>query len=145
LTKRNAVEARQRFPLRPSVPPSNGGARRAFGSNPDRVTPAWSRSVPDEIITPEMAGVLHQRALELSDMAVWVISEDEPGHPGVLVARLVTDRATSYVLTATSLPALRAQLPADLERSERQPGDPEEVLEVWLERTFAPRPFPRPH
>jgi hypothetical protein len=38
-----------------------------------------------------------------------------------------------------------ARLAPDQPRSERQPGDPEEVLEVWLERTFAPRPFPRPH
>jgi hypothetical protein len=52
---------------------------------------ARSRSVADEIITPEMAVTLHQRALERNDLAVWVISEDGPGHPGVLVARLNTD------------------------------------------------------
>jgi hypothetical protein len=55
-------------------------------------------------------------------MAVWVISEDEPGHPGVLVARLITAGATPYVLTAPSLPELREKLPPGLERSERQPG-----------------------
>jgi hypothetical protein len=65
----------------------------------------------DEIITPEVAATLHQRALELSALAVWVISEDEPGHPGVLVARLITAGATPYVLTAPSLPELRAKLP----------------------------------
>jgi hypothetical protein len=92
-----------------------------------------------------MAAALHQRAVERSDLVVWVISEDEPGHPGVLVARLITDGATPYVMTATSLPELRAMLPTGLERSDRQPADPEDVLEVWLERTSAPQPFPRPH
>jgi hypothetical protein len=48
-------------------------------------------------------------------------------------------------MTATSLPELRAMLPTGLERSDRQPADPEDVLEVWLERTSAPQPFPRPH
>jgi hypothetical protein len=101
--------------------------------------------VSDDILTPEMAVALHQRALDLGDMAVWVISADEPDHPGALVARLITDGATPYVMTATSLPELRAMLPTGLERSDRQPADPEDVLEVWLERTSAPQPFPRPH
>jgi hypothetical protein len=86
----------------------------------------------DEIVTPEMAVALHQRALERGDMAVWVISEDDPDHPGVLVARLITDGATPYVLTAATLPELRAMLPPGLERSDRQPADPEDVLELWV-------------
>jgi hypothetical protein len=87
--------------------------------------------VSDEILTPEMAVALHQGALERSDLAVWVISEGEPDHPGVLVARLITDGAP-YVLTAASLPELRAILPPGLERSERQAADPPEVIEVWV-------------
>jgi hypothetical protein len=63
---------------------------------------------------------------------VWVISEDEPDHPGVLVARLITEVATSYVLTAATLPELRAKLPGGLERSDRQRADPEDVVEVWV-------------
>lgn len=86
----------------------------------------------DNLLTPEVAATLHQRALELSALAVWVISEDEPDYPGVLVARLITEAATPYVLTAATLPELRAQLPPGLERSERQPGDPEDVIEVWV-------------
>jgi hypothetical protein len=102
-------------------------------------------SVSNEILTPEIAATLHQRALELSALAVWVISEDEPDHPGVLVARLITEAATLYVLTAATLPELRAMLPPGLERSERQPTDLEEAMEVWLEPISAPQLFPRPH
>ncbi|MGH7748304.1 MAG: hypothetical protein ACREQ5_26635, partial [Candidatus Dormibacteria bacterium] len=65
--------------------------------------------MPDEIITPEMAGVLHRCAMELSDIAVWG-SEQEPDHPGILVARLITDAANPDVLTPPTL------------RSERQPA-----------------------
>jgi hypothetical protein len=85
----------------------------------------------DEIITPDMAVALHQRALECSDMAVWVISEDEPEHPGVPVARLITDGATPYVMVASSLPELRAMLPPGLKPRARQAVDPDDVVEVW--------------
>jgi hypothetical protein len=86
----------------------------------------------DEIITPEMAATLHQRALDLGDMTVWVISENEPDHPGVLVARLIAEVVTPYMLTAATLPELRGKLPPGLERSDRQPADPEDVVEVWV-------------
>jgi hypothetical protein len=86
----------------------------------------------DDILTPAMAVTLHRRAIKLSDLAVWVTTEHEPDHPGVLVARLITDRITPYVLTAATLSELRAMLPPGLERIERQPGDPEGVVEVWV-------------
>jgi hypothetical protein len=56
-------------------------------------------AMDDEIISPEVAETLHQRALELSTLAVSVISEDGPGHPGVRVARVIPAGATLYVLT----------------------------------------------
>ena len=65
-------------------------------------------------------------------MTVWVISEDEPDHPGVLVARLIIEAATPYVLTAATLPELRGKLPPGLVRSKRQPADPKDVVEVWV-------------
>ena len=86
----------------------------------------------DDILTPAMAVALHQRALERSDLAVWVITGNEPDYPGVLVARLITEAATPYVLTAATLPELRAMLPPGLVRSERQPVDPRDVIEVWV-------------
>jgi hypothetical protein len=39
--------------------------------------------------------------------------------------------ALPYVLVADTLEELRAQLPAGLTYSERQPADAPEVMEVW--------------
>jgi len=44
----------------------------------------------------------------------------------------VTDGPTLYVLLADALAGLQAQLPIDLVRSDRQPADPPEVVEVWF-------------
>ena len=57
---------------------------------------------------------------------------DQTEHPGLLVVRLVTDAPTSYILLGHTLAELHATLPPGLERSERQPSDPPEVLEVWF-------------
>jgi hypothetical protein len=86
--------------------------------------------VPDQIITPKLAAALHQRALELSDPPMWEITEDGPGLPGVLLARLITDRATPYVLIASSLEDLRAKLPPRLVRRDSQPAGSPAVMEV---------------
>ena len=49
-----------------------------------------------------------------------------------LVARLVTDLPSSYVLLSNTLAELQAQLPPGLVRTDRQPGDPPEVVEIWF-------------
>jgi hypothetical protein len=49
-----------------------------------------------------------------------------------IIARLVTDRPTPYVLMAESLAELQARLPPGLERVERQPADLPEVVEIWF-------------
>jgi hypothetical protein len=46
------------------------------------------------------------------------------------VARLVTDAPTPYLLLGHTLAEVQTQLPPGLERSERQPSDPPEVVEV---------------
>ena len=88
--------------------------------------------MPDEILTPEMADALHRRALDLGDNPVWIVAETDPGHPGVLVARLIPVALPPCVLTAQSRPELGATLPSGLKRSERQPAESEGVLEVWV-------------
>jgi hypothetical protein len=60
----------------------------------------------------------------------WIIMRDLPEYPGALVAR--PDTPTGYILLGHTLAEVHAQLPPDLERSERQPTDPAEVLEVWF-------------
>jgi hypothetical protein len=89
----------------------------------------------DQVITPKLATALHQRALERSNHLVWKITEDGPGLAGVLLARLITDRATPYVLVAPSLKDPRIKLPPGLVRTDRQLADPLDVLEVWVDQT----------
>jgi hypothetical protein len=129
------VELRRHFQGSPTM--STRGP--AFGPSPTGsrcprscLVPAGCAVMSDQVITAEMAATLHQRALDLGAMTVWVISTAEPDHPGVLVARLITQVATPYALTAATLPELRGKLPPGLVRSERQPADPKNVVEVWV-------------
>jgi len=59
-----------------------------------------------------------------------VIVRDQIDYPRDLVARLVTDQLTPYVLLADTLGALHAQLPLGLVRSE--PSDPPEIVGTWV-------------
>jgi hypothetical protein len=59
---------------------------------------------------------------------------DPPDYPGKVTARLVTDILAFYVLVADTLADVRAQLPPMLDRSERQPTDLPEVVEIWFSR-----------
>jgi hypothetical protein len=65
-------------------------------------------------------------------IAGWVVMRDLPDYPDKIIARLVTDRPTPYVLMAESLAELQAQLPSGLVRVERQPADLPEVVEIWF-------------
>ncbi len=89
----------------------------------------------NQVITPKLAAALHQRALEQSARPVWWITEDGPGLAGVMLARLITDHPTQYVLLAASLEDLRTKLPPGLARTDRLPADPPDVLEVWVDPT----------
>jgi hypothetical protein len=64
-----------------------------------------------------------------------VIVRDQIDYRGDLVARLVTDQLTLYVLLAYTLGDLHTQLPLGLVRSERQPSDPREL---WKRRSRRP-------
>ena len=88
--------------------------------------------MPDQIIDALMALSLHDDASRAHPPAAWVVMEDQPGYAGRLLARLVTDIPTAYVLVANSLSALRTQIPPGLARSPCQPGDPPGLIETWL-------------
>jgi hypothetical protein len=90
--------------------------------------------MPDQIIDAVMARAIQADAVRLHPLVGWIVMRDLPDYPDEFVARLVTDALTSYVLVADTLARLQVQLPTDLERSERQPSDPPEVVEVWLPR-----------
>jgi hypothetical protein len=88
--------------------------------------------MPDQIIDAMMALSLHDDASRVHPLAAWVVMEDQPGYAGHLIARLVTNTPTAYVLVANSLSALRTQIPPGLARSPCQPGDPPGLIETWF-------------
>jgi hypothetical protein len=79
------------------------------------------------------AATLHQEAKGRGASPTWVVTTGESGHPGKLVARLIVEQPTGYVLTANTLAEMYAKLPWGLTHSDRRPGDPPEVIEVWFD------------
>ena len=88
--------------------------------------------MPDQIIDAAMARALHVDACRTSTLVGWVVMRDPPDYPGKVTARLVTDAPTGYVLVADTMGELHAALPPGLARSDRQPADLPEVVEVWF-------------
>lgn len=86
----------------------------------------------DQIIDAAMARALQTDVTRTCPIAGWVVMRDPPNYPDKIIARLVTDRPTPYVLMAESLAELQAQLPSGLVRVERQPADLPEVVEIWF-------------
>ena len=86
----------------------------------------------DQIIDVAMALSLHADMCRTRSLVGWVVMKDPPDYPGRFTARLVTDAQTPYVLVADTLAEIHAALPAKLVRSERQPADLPEVVEIWF-------------
>jgi hypothetical protein len=89
--------------------------------------------MPDRIVDAARAQSLHAHALRIHPLAGWVVMQD-PDYPAKVVARLVIGTPSSYVFVADTLAAIHTMLPPGLVRSDRQPADPSEVLEVWFPR-----------
>ena len=86
----------------------------------------------DQVIDAAMARGLHADACRGHALVGWGVMRDPPEYPDRVVARLVTETPSPYVLVADTLAEIHAQLPAALARSERQPADPPEVVEIWF-------------
>ena len=86
----------------------------------------------DQIIDAAMARALHADACREHALVAWIVLWDAPGYPGRFTARLATDAPSPYLLLADTLAGIQAQLPPGLVRSERQPVDPPEVVEIWF-------------
>ena len=91
-----------------------------------------TQDMPYQIIDPVMANAIQADAARKRPLFAWIIMRDLPAYPGAMVARLVTDAPTPYVLIGHTLTELIAQLPPGLVRSDRQPSDPPDVVEVWF-------------
>jgi hypothetical protein len=87
----------------------------------------------DQIIDAVMARSVQADAERTHPLLAWIVMRDEDAYPGRLMARLVTDGVTPYVLLAETLGELHAQLPPGLQRSDRQPSDPPEIVEIWFQ------------
>jgi hypothetical protein len=88
----------------------------------------------DQIIDALMACAIHADAPRTHPLMGWIVMQDQPDYPDEMIARLVTDTPKSYVLRGHTLAEVQAQLPPGLERTERQPSYPQEVVEIWFPR-----------
>jgi hypothetical protein len=86
----------------------------------------------DQIIDAAMALGLQADAIRAHPLVAWIVTRDEVAWPGEFVARLMTSGPTPYVMLADTLAGSQAQLPTGLTRTDRQPADPPEVVEVWF-------------
>jgi hypothetical protein len=79
-----------------------------------------------------MARSLHADACRDHALVAWVVLWDLPAYPERYAARLVTSgqAPSSYLLLADTLAGIQEMLPPGLVRSERQSGDPSEVVEI---------------
>jgi hypothetical protein len=96
--------------------------------------PEANPNVSDQIIDALMACAIHAIAAQTHPLVGWIVMQNQPDYPDEMIGRLVADTPTPYVLRGHKLAEVQAQLPPGLERSERQPSDPPEVVEVWLPR-----------
>ena len=86
----------------------------------------------DQVIDAAMARGLHADACRAHALVGWVVLRDPPAYQDRVVARLVTDAPSPYLLIAGTLAEIHAQLPPRLVRTKRQPADPPEVVEIWF-------------
>ena len=86
----------------------------------------------DQIIDAATARALQRDVAKTRSLFGWAVYQDAPDYPGKVIARLVTDKPTPYVLVADTLAELQAMLPRRLERSDRRACDAPELVEVWL-------------
>ena len=88
----------------------------------------------DQLIDAAMARSLHADACRDHALVAWVVMFDIPEWPERYAARLVTSGPPPfpYLLVANTLAGIRDMLPPGLERSERHPGEPSWMVEIWF-------------
>ncbi len=87
--------------------------------------------MPNQVIDATTAQARHADACRDHPVVGWVVMRDQP-EPGRFIARLVTAVPTPYVLQADTLAGIHAQLPPSLVRSDRQPAEPPDLVEIWF-------------
>jgi hypothetical protein len=69
--------------------------------------PEKNQDMPDQIIDAVMARALHADAVRAHPLVTWIIKRGQSDYPDEVVARLITDAPTPYVLLADSLAGCR--------------------------------------
>ncbi len=64
---------------------------------------ATDSAMPDEIIDAALARGLHIDAKRRHTLVGWIVMNDPPEYPDKIIARLMTDAPTPYVLIADTL------------------------------------------
>jgi hypothetical protein len=87
----------------------------------------------DQIIDAAMVRSIQADVERARPSLAWAVGRDEEA-PTPEVSGTPGNRCPDppYVLLADTLGELHGQLPAGLARSDRQPADPPEVLEIWF-------------
>jgi hypothetical protein len=99
--------------------------------------------VQDQMIDAVMTRALQADAIRTHPLMAWIIIRNQDTLPGTFMARLVTGAPTPYVLLADTPAGLYDQLPLGLTRTDRQPADPQEIVEVWFPDLKEAHKFPR--
>jgi predicted Zn-dependent protease len=86
----------------------------------------------DQVIDAVMARALHADACRDHPLVAWVVWYDHPANPGRFIAQLTTSSPLPYLLAGDTLVEVQEQLPPGLQRFERQPVHPPEVVEIWF-------------
>jgi hypothetical protein len=89
-------------------------------------------TLSDQVIDADKAVAVQRDVARNADLLAWIVTANPAEHEGRLVARLVTTRATPYVLVADNLHELRWLLPQGLVHEDRQPSDPVNVIGAWF-------------
>jgi hypothetical protein len=64
----------------------------------------------DQIIDALMARAIQADAVRAHPLVGWIVMRDQPDYPDEMIARLVTDAPTPYVLRGHTLAEVQAQL-----------------------------------
>jgi hypothetical protein len=91
-----ALSWRRRQRERPTLRAHNRQLAAIATPAPEEEATGW----PDPIIDAVMARAIHADAVRTHLRAAWVIVRDQIAYPGDVVARLITDELTPYVLLA---------------------------------------------
>ncbi len=90
----------------------------------------------DRILTTEEASEAQWQHVRDGRLPIWVVTADTSDYPGKFCARITAAgravHVTNQVMLADDLQTLRDMLPPGLVKMDRDPTDPDGVVESWI-------------